>query len=91
MQPVPATPQAPSSQVVALSVILPVGSALVSLVSEAPAVTAAWWDTGDFMNMAVVHVPVQGTVTLTLVTVFQGETRDLSICTVIANTKLNGV
>lgn len=78
LQPVLATPRAPSSQVVALSVTLAVGSALVGPVLEAPAATAAWWDTGDFMNMAAVHVIAQETVTLTLVTASLGESQDFN-------------
>lgn len=55
---------------VALSVTLAAGSALVNPVLEAPAVTAACRDTGGFMNTAAVHVTAQGTVTPTLVTAF---------------------
>lgn len=40
--------------------------------------TAACWDTGGFMNMAAVHVTVQGTVTPTPVTAFLGESQDLT-------------
>lgn len=80
LQPVPATLSAPSSQVVALSATPAVGSALVSPASEAPAATAACWDTGGFMNTAVAHVTAQGTVTPTLVTAFLGESQDLLPC-----------
>ena len=80
LQPVPATLSAPSSQVVALSATPAAGSALVSPASEAPAAMAACWDTGGFMNTAVAHVTVQGTVTPTLVTAFLGESQDLLPC-----------
>lgn len=39
--------------------------------------TAACWDTGGFMNTAVVRVTVQGTVIPTPVTAFLGESQDL--------------
>ena len=58
---------------VALSATLTAESALVNLVSEAPAVTAVCWDTGGFTSTAAVHVTVQGTVTPTPVTAFLGE------------------
>lgn len=77
LQLVPATLWALSSQEAALCVTPAAGSARVSLVSEAPAVTAACWDTGGFMNTAAVLVTAQGTVTPTPVTAFLGESQDL--------------
>lgn len=78
LQLVPATHWALSSQEPALCVTPTAGSALVSLASEAPAVTAACWDTGGFMNTAVVLVTAQGTVTPTPVTAFLGESQGLT-------------
>lgn len=78
LQPVPATPWARSSQEAALCVTPAAGSALVSLVSEAPAVTAACWDTGGFTNTAAVLVTARGTVTPTPVTAFLGESQGLT-------------
>lgn len=79
-QPVLATLSAQSTQVAALSATLTPGSALVSPVSEAPTVTAAWRDTGGLMNTAAVRVTARGTVTPTLVTAFLGKSQDSTIC-----------
>lgn len=78
LQLVPATPWALSSQEAALCVTPAAGSALVSPVSEAPAVTAACWDTGGFTNTAAVLVTARGTVTPTPVTAFLGESQGLT-------------
>lgn len=77
LQLVPATPWALSSPEAALRVTPAAGSALVSLVSEAPAVTAACWDTGGFTNTAAVLVTARGTATRTPVTAFLGESQGL--------------
>lgn len=86
LQPAPATLWAPSSLEVALCVTLAAGSALVSPVSEAHAVTAACWDTGGSMNTAAVHVTARGIVTPTPGTAFLGESQGfntISICIVL--------
>lgn len=60
---------------VALSATPAAGSALVSLVLEASAVTAACWDTGAFMSTDAVRATALGIVTLTLVTAFLGKSQ----------------
>lgn len=57
---------------------LAAGNALVSPVSEAPAVTAARQDTGAFMSTAAVRVTARGTVTRTPATAFLGESQVLT-------------